>query len=476
MTKSFEEMPLLPGALPLVGHTPLLRRDRMGFMRRLPFEPPFVRILSAGAKVAVANHPEIVQAVTVDNARAFGKSDMLRFSLYPLAGEGLFTSNGKLWRRQRKLMAPLFHQAQLARYADDMVACAKRSADGLHDGQELELARETTRITMAIAGKTLFDADTFGEADALGEALTVALNWTSDEAGGPFALAHIVTRWRLQDLAERGPAFLRRPAELASERLVRPLALLGASGKRLAGAIRTLDDRVQRMIDDRRASGFATDDLLTKLLVAKDEDDGEVMSDKQVRDEVLTLFVAGHETTATGLAWTIYLLAKHPEIQEALQREVDAVGGAPTLRDLPRLGLALRVFKEALRLYPPVWVYGRTASEEVDVAGYALKRRTNVLISPFALHRLSEIWPDPERFDPDRFLPEREAARHKLAFMPFGSGPRVCIGNHFAMMEAQLVLATLLARVRFTPLVEEVTDPQATLRPKHGMPVRVALR
>ena len=225
----------------------------------------------------------------------------------------------------------------------------------------------------------------------------------------------------------------------------------------------------------RRAAADHAPDLLSRLLAARDDEGGR-MSDKQVRDEVLTLFVAGHETTATALAWSIHCLCNHPEIAEAVQREADALPGPPTFADLPRLPLALRVFKEALRLYPPVYFFGRQAIEPVTVDGVSLPRDTVVLIAPHALHRRPELYPDPERFDPDRFLPEREAARPKLAWLPFGAGPRVCIGNHFAMMEGQLVLAELLRHARFEAIGVDTPDPGATLRPSSGMKMRVRLR
>jgi cytochrome P450 len=200
------------------------------------------------------------------------------------------------------------------------------------------------------------------------------------------------------------------------------------------------------------------------------------MSDRQVRDEVLTLFVAGHETTATGLAWTIYLACRHPAILAALQREVDAVGDAPGVADLPRLDLCLRAFKEALRLYPPVYAFGRDSLSPVTIAGYDLPPPTNMMTSPWVLHHNPRFWPDPERFDPDRFLPEHEAGRHRYAYLPFGAGPRICLGSHFAYMEAQLALAVILRRYSFELLGDDEPEPGATLRPRHGVRVRVRRR
>jgi cytochrome P450 len=211
------------------------------------------------------------------------------------------------------------------------------------------------------------------------------------------------------------------------------------------------------------------------LLDAKDED-GSTMSDRQVRDEVLTLFVAGHETTATGLAWTLYYACKNPEAYAAMEREADAVGDSPRASDLERLDYCLRAFKEALRLAPPVYVFGRDSHGEVSIAGYELPSPTNILVSPWAMHHTDRFWPDPERFDPDRFLPQHDGTRHRYSYLPFGAGPRVCLGNHFAYMEAQFALAVLLRRYRFTLLFDDEPEAGATLRPKNGIRMRVHRR
>jgi cytochrome P450 len=478
----FEAIPVAPGAEGPLGHNRSFLRDRMGTLRRIAREAsPLMRLRLPlpGIRAVAVNAPEVVQEVLVENAKHFDKSDMLRFSLWKLAGEGLFTSNGELWRRQRRIMAPLFTPRVLEAYAGDMIACTLRTVDGWSDGQPLLLARETTRLTMGIAGKTLFDADTFSEADEIGRALTTALAWTGWVVGRPGSLAHIVAKRVVGGLARRTTGQVHDLLARAEYRMGGPIALVGRRDRELARAVTFLDDYVQRMIDDRRRAaadpGAARSDLLTRLLEARDED-GARMSDRQVRDEVLTLFVAGHETTATGLAWTLYLAVRHPEILAAMVREVDAVGDAPTAADLPRLPLCLAAFKEALRLYPPVYVFGRDSTAPVTIAGYDLPAPTNVLTSPWVLHHSARSWPDPERFDPERFRPEAEAARHRYAYLPFGAGPRVCLGNHFAYMEAQLALAVILRRHTFELLGDDEPEPGATLRPRHGIRVRVHRR
>ena len=472
-------MPLAPGGEGWLGHNAAFRKDRLGVLRLLsqaPHKTMRLKLPFPGVTAVAANDPDVAQEVLVEKAKSFDKSDMLRFSLWNLGGEGLFTSDGELWRRQRRVMAPLFTPRALEAYAPDMVACAERTVDGWSDGQTLLLSTETTRLTMGVAGKTLFDADTFSEADEIGRALTVALEWTGWIMGRPLAVGHVIARRAAARLAARSSGRTRELLERVEGGLQGPVALVGARGRELAHAIAFLDDHVQKMIDERRrTTGTGRSDLLTRLLEARDVD-GAAMSDKQVRDEVLTLFVAGHETTATGLAWTIYFACKNPSIYAALEREVDAVGHDPNVGHLGRLDLCLRTFKEALRMVPPVYVFGRDSHEPVSVGGYDLPMPTNVIVSPWALHHAARIWADPERFDPDRFLPENEASRHRYAYLPFGAGPRVCLGLHFAYMEAQLALAVLLGRYRFELLGDDEPEPGATLRAKHGVRVRVRRR
>jgi cytochrome P450 len=474
-------IPELPGA-GILGHVRELREDRLAFVERLARDTDELCTIRLFTRSAVfVNSPRLLHEVLVEKAKSFEKSSVLRYMLYPLAGEGLFTSGGDLWRRQRKLMSPIFQPAQIAHFADSMVESAARAAATWSEGSTVDLARETMRITMSIAGRTLFEAETFGEADTLGEALTVALDWASSNAGTAVPILQEGVRKAIVRASTRLPPSLGARARAAAESLHGPLHLVPTTrSRKLEAAIAVLDDRVQRMIDERRAAtGAKRADLLTKLLEARDEDDGLRMSDKQVRDEVLTLFVAGHETTATALAWGIYLLLSHPEAHRRALAEVDALGGRPPrLADLPRLSYLLQVFKESLRLYPPVYLFSRQASQPVVIGGHALPEGTVVFTSPYTIHRRADLWPDPLRFDPSRFTPEAEEARPRQAFLPFSAGPRVCIGNHFALMEGPLVLATMLQHARFELLSSQpiAPEPSATLRPRGGVPVRVRLR
>jgi cytochrome P450 len=315
-----------------------------------------------------------------------------------------------------------------------------------------------------------------GEADEIGSALTIALRW-ADHASSTLVSALQMELHRRLTGATRVPAALRPAVERAAARLGRPILWPTRRNRELRSAIELLDARVQRMIDARRAAQQPGEDLLTHLLRARDQDDGQVMDDKQLRDEILTLFVAGHETTANGLAWALYLLAKHPETYARARSAVDALGGRrPTLADLEQLDYLTCAFKEALRLYPPVYVFSRMSTADVEIGGYAVPSGTVILISPYTLQRRPDLWPDPLRFDPERFAGTSE--RPSEAWIPFSDGPRVCIGMHFAMIEAPLVLATLLQHADFELASDREVRPShdsATLRPDGGVPLRVRL-
>ncbi len=281
---------------------------------------------------------------------------------------------------------------------------------------------------------------------------------------------------RVLDLIERISAPLAERVEPWFEAGIEPIRWPGEASRRLSAALDVIERRVQRMIAERRAAAPRDRrDLLSLLLAARD-DDGRPMSDKQVRDEIVTLFVAGHETTATALAWCLYLLGRDPAAYARARAEAAPFAGRSiTMADLPQLSYCSKVFKEAMRLYPPLYFFGRQSIAPTRLGAYDLPRGTVVMISPYALHHRPEVWPDPERFDPERFAPAAEEARHRQAYLTFSAGPRTCIGNHFALMEGPIVLATLLARVDLELVTAALVEPDmsATLRPKGGLPVRV---
>lgn len=456
----------------------VMQSDRLGGLRRFVAEERDIgRFAFLFGDVLLVNTPALVHEVLVTRARTFAKSPVLRGALHPLVGEGLFTSEGELWRRQRKLMAPLFHQGNVAGFAADMTAAAERAAATWRDREVVDVARETTRITMAVAGSTLFGTDTFSESDELGAALGEALAWAGEQSSSITLIAQARASIGLELLADRLPPPLGERARRLAERAIVPILWPGERTRRLRAALDVLERRVARMIDERRTGGTRRRDLLSLLLEARD-DEGAPMSDRQVRDEILTLFVAGHETTANALAWSLMLLAQHPDIEARVRDEALALEGPPTAADAARLPLALQVFKESMRIYPPVFMFGRVATSDTQLGDHQVPKGTVVLLAPYALHRRPDVWPEPDRFDPARFAPEAEAARHRSAFLPFSAGPRTCIGLHFALLEGPLVLASLLRRARFE-LVDPrgaEAEPVATLRPRGGLPMRVHLR
>jgi cytochrome P450 len=475
---SLSAFPVVAGSKTL-GHGHLFRADRLRFMRSIGEAGELSRVRFLNRWVVFANSPESAHEVLVEHASSFEKSPGLRLVLKDLAGDGLFTSEGELWRRQRRLMSPLFHAAQLAGYAATMNEVARKGLDRMRDGQTVDLAREMTRITMGVVAATLFGADTYEQADDIGHALTVALKWIDDSLASTYLTLQIALIEAVEKTQLIVPGAMVDMRQRIEEALREPFLLPGRSSPEFTGAIRTLDARITSMIDDRRAHPKDRADLLTRLLLARDTEGGGHgggMSDKQLRDEANTLFVAGHETTANALAWTFYLLARNPEARAKVQAEADAFGAeGPTSWAPEKLVYTTRAFKEALRLYPPLVIMGRRALEPVEIGGVSIPERTLVFVNAYAIHHSPTVWPDPDRFDPDRFSPERETGRHKSAWMPFGVGPRVCIGNSFALMEGPIVLATLMRNARFEidPERDIEADAFATTRPKGGVPAVV---
>ncbi|MFO0549647.1 MAG: cytochrome P450 [Polyangiaceae bacterium] len=438
------------------------------------------RVVFLGNSLLVVNTPELVGELLVANAQSCRKSPIVRAALFPLVGDGLFTSEEELWRRQRKLMAPLFHPSRVEAFADMMSRAASRAVETWRDGQEIDVMRETTRIAMAVAGKSLFDIDTFDEADELGAALTTALHWSAETATSVALGLQFEAATQVRKLSAHMPGALREQAVRAAESLTTPIRLPTRRNRVLAEAISIIDRRVERMIAERRASRSTSEDLLTRLLDARDEGGGVAMTDRQLRDEIVTLFVAGHETTANALGWALYLLGRSPAPRARLFEEIGALRGEPAaLGDLARLPYTQQVFKESLRLYPPVPVYERQVLEPFEIGGYHLARGEFATVFPWALHHRPELYPDPETFDPDRFTAEAEEKRPRYTFVPFGAGPRVCIGNHFALLEGPLVLATMLGRVELEACDDKPVDMDpmaATLRPLGSIRMRVRRR
>jgi cytochrome P450 len=433
--------------LPILGSMPALHRDRLGFLLALSRACGDVARFHFGPfPVLFFNTAELVHGVLVEHAGDFDAGTPRKRAYGWVLGNGLLSSEGELHRRQRKAMAPAFQPRHLAKFAEAIVGYGERAQAAWRDAAVVDLNREMTHLTMSTIGKVLLDADVFTEADALGAATAVVLEHID------YSLSRLV------------PLPLDWP--LPRHRQTRE-------------ALAFLQARIRAMIDERRRDGVERDDLLSVLLRTHD-DDGHPMSDEQVRDEVHTLFGAGYETTATALSWAWYLLATHSESYERVLQEVDRVlqGRSPTYADLAQLPYALQALKETLRLYPPSYALTRVARKDVTIAGYQVQRHDAVLLPPYTLHRRPDYYPDPSRFDPERFTPEREARLPRGAYIPFGAGPRICIGNHFALMEGHLLLATLAQRVRFelVPGQRIEPDPKVTIRPRGGMQMVVRRR
>lgn len=423
-----------------------IRNDPALMLKVVAEHGDVVRLRLAGQDSYLINHPDDIRDILVTNATNFTKGRVLQRARVFL-GNGLLTSEGEVHRRQRRLMQPVFHRQRVARYGADMVTAAERVDQRWTDGATIDVAEAMMRLTLDIVGRTLFDADVEDDANEVGRALGEMIAYF--------------------------PLLLLPFAEILQTLPLGP-------GRRVQRAGRALDDIVLRLIADRRAHpNPERQDLLSLLLLAQD-DDGGGMSDQQVRDEAMTIFLAGHETTANALTWTWFLLSQHPRAEARLHAELAAVlaGRPPTLADLDHLPYTRMVFSEALRLYPPAWIIGRMAIAPFTVGAYTLPAGATLLLSPWATHRDARWFPDPERFDPDRWAPEAQAARPKFAYFPFGGGPRVCIGEPFAWMEGVLVLATLAQHwwLRLTPGHPVALAPGITLRPKHGMRMRLERR
>jgi cytochrome P450 len=389
----------------------------------------------------VLSRPEYAKHVLVTNNKKYGKSFAYEFLRHPL-GNGLLTSEGDFWLKQRRIAQPAFHRERLANLGHTITSVTQEMlAEWEQDdaGVPRNVSTDLMRLTAQVVARALFGSDLGASSPAIVRCINVINQHITGKVANPFRLPH----WFPNEQSRTYQA-----------------------------ALQELDRLVYGIIDERRRTAATHHDLLAMLMDTEDADTGERMSNRQVRDEVVTLFIAGTETSAVALSWALHLLATHPEEKEQLYAEVrqtapDGTSGANPLADLPHTN---RVVQETMRLYPPAWIIGREAREDDELDGYFIPRGSQVYVCPYIIHRHPDLWEDPERFRPERFA-DAEPARHKFAFFPFGGGPRYCIGNHFAQLEMQLVLSQIIRRFDIKPVTNEAVsvEPLITLRPRGGV-------
>lgn len=408
---------------------------------------PVVELHVGPYKMVVVTEPDHVKHVLQDRHTNFAKSstyDQIKLFL----GNGLLTSEGDFWKRQRRLAQPAFHKEQLANLTQVMVSETQRALDRMAAqmaaGEVTDLSREMMRVTLSVVGRALFSTDLDEEAGEVSVALTTVLQETNRRIMSPIRL---------------------------------PLGIPTPRNRRFKRALAVLDAHVARIIAERRASHEPGQDLLGMFLSVKDAETGEQMTDLQLRDEVMTMVLAGHETTANALGWALSLLCRFPDAQRRIRAEVAEVLGDrdPVAADVPKLAYTGRVISEAMRLYPPIWGIERQSVAADQIGPYPIPAGTRVAVNLYALHHNPQHWDNPDGFDPDRFLPERAKTRHRYAYLPFAVGPRQCIGNNFALMEASVVLAMLLRRFEVALLPGALLDPEMvlTFRPRFGLPAHL---
>ncbi len=447
-------LPLPPGPRGhfLFGSMADLQRDRLKFATDLALNYGDVAMFRMGPlPLYMVYHPNGIRHVLVDNKRNYTKDTPVFGLLKGLLGNGLLLSEGEFWLRQRRLMQPMFHRERIAGFGRIMTGAAQKALESWQpaaaEGRVVDISREMMRLTLDVACRSLFSMDIMGKASAIARSVDLVL----------------------EDFIFRFDHPFYPPANVPTLR-----------NRRYRAAVAELDRIVYGMIAARKGAVEQPGDLLSLLMEARDEETGEAMTDKQMRDELVTLLIAGHETTANALTWALYLLSTHPDVERRLHAEIETVlgGHAPEAADLPKLEYTRMVVDETMRLYPPAWITNRMTVADDAVCGYRIPKGATISICPYVTHRLPEFWENPEGFDPERFTLEKVKARPMFAYFPFGGGPRMCIGKNFALTEAPLVLATILQRCRLDlcPGREVRKRPLVTLRPEGGLPMTVHYR
>lgn len=440
------EAPVAKG-FPLLGPALKMLRDPIAYIIELTREHgPLVRIPLGPRTLTLVGHPEDLRRVLQEESKRYERGsavDVIR----PMLGNGLPMSDGDVWRRKRRILQPVFNRARLKVLVNTMTAVTARYIEKFRDGDRLFANDLMMRLTRDIIVETMFSDEVGTDTPALDAALA--------------DLEHYVARYAFVPV--HVPLWLPTPDNISFRR-----------------AIGTLDKLVHRLVATRRQSGAKHDDLLDALLDARDAQTCEPMPPEEIRDEVVNMFFAGHETTANTLTWTTYLISTRPDVFSRMRDEADRVLGdrTPNADDIPRLEYITAVLREALRLYPPGWVFGRVADRDDNLRGHTIRKGDTLAICPFVAHRLPDYWPDPERFDPERFVGDRSGGNRGFSYLPFGAGPHMCIGSHFAMMEAAIALAMIVRTARFVVEQPERVRMKSTvtLQVDGGLPVRVELR
>lgn len=434
-----------------LGHLRAFAADSTGFLLHVASDYPRLAYFRLGPyRVYLVSDPDLIQDVLITQKDKIHKGKLDKQILSKFLGRGILTSDGDFHRQQRKLVQPAFHSKRIENYAQVMVEYTERLMNEWDEGAAVNMEHAMTELTLHIVAKTLFDAEvTDGQAvEQVGEAIINLQHISNAEYKTGISI----------------PQWLPTPRN-----------------RKRGRAVAALDNLLLPIIEERRKSNEDKGDLLSMLLLAQDEQTGGGMSDQQVRDEAVTLFAAGHETTSNALTWTWYLLSQHPTVEAKLHEELDRVlaGRTPTLADLKHLPYVEMVIKEAMRLYPPAWILnGRTPAEPTSVDGYPIQPGSFIWISPYVMHHLPQYFPQPKQFQPERWTADFEKALPRYAYLPFGGGPRVCIGNSFALMEARLIVATIAQRYRFSLAREQRIglNPLITLSPKYGMQMQAQRR
>lgn len=426
----------------LLGDLPDFQRDMLGLYAEASRLGDVATVRFMWVDTFLISHPDLIKHILQDHNRNYVRNAFLIDTLKPVNGLNLFTADGDSWLSRRRLMQPAFHRQRIAAFGPVIVGSARAMLDRWGDRSTLAIEQEMMAVTLQVAGRALFSRDLLGESDQLGEAFSTISEYVNYRFRTPFA-----------------------PPEWWPNQ----------HNRALRAAMEVHDRVIYSLIRERRALREQPGDLLGMLIDARDADSGQGMTDDELRREISVMMFAGHETTAVTLTWALYLLSHNLEARQRLEDEVDTAleGRDPTIEDLPKLAFTRRVVDETLRLYPPAWGVARQSVAADTLGGFRLPAGSGLTLFTYGIHRDPRFWPDPERFDPDRFLPERSENRPAFAYLPFGGGPRLCIGNSLALTEATLILAMITQRFRLTLTPGHPVRPQPifTLHTSHGLPM-----